>query len=199
MSPTSSTHNTVRTFVAVDISSELRAACQALLAEVRELPGQVRWVRPESLHITLKFLGNIPAEQIPAIEQALSAAVNQLPVFTLQSNTLGGFPSLERPRVIWLGISGDGLATLQTLQQQVEQALVPLGFEPESRPFTPHLTLGRVKAPFNLRQIVQTLQQHQFAPIAFTVREVLLMRSQLHRDGARYTPLARFPLKNNGE
>lgn len=189
----------VRTFVAIRISQELKAACQTLISQVKNLPGQVKWVKPESLHITLKFLGNVERSRIEQIKAALAEPLKKETVFQLQSTTIGGFPSLERPRVIWLGIDGKGLEQLLRLQKQVENALRPLGFEPENRPFTPHLTLGRVKAPYNLKQIVVTLQQHAFSPIEFPVNEVLLMRSELHRDGARYFPLAQFPLQNNRE
>ncbi len=199
MSKQQRAHNTVRTFVAIDISAELRKACQQLLAQVSQLPGQVKWVRPESLHITLKFLGHIPETQVTAIQETLIPVVQSVPSFTLESTSLGGFPSVERPRVIWLGINGKGISHLQTLQQRIDEALAALGFPTENRPFRPHLTLGRVKAPFNLPTIVKTLLAHQFPPIAFPVTEVILMRSQLQRNGARYTPLVHIPLKNNGE
>ncbi len=186
---------TVRAFVAVNISSALQDACAALLKRVQHLPAQVKWVRPESIHITLKFLGNVPEAQLPQIKTALQQAIQGQKCFELTSNGIGGFPSLQRPRVIWVGLNNKTLAPLKSLQQRVEQELTKLGFEPENRPFTPHLTLGRVKSSRNIQSVVEVLQRHPFPTISFPVHEIILMRSELRRDGARYTPIERFALE----
>ncbi len=186
--------NTVRVFVAVAISPELEKVCARLIRKLQDIPAQVKWVRPEGIHITLKFLGNVPQEQLPQIKAAVRRAVEGQRAFSITSEGLGGFPDLKRPRVIWIGLQENTLAPLKQLQQRVETELVRLGFEPENRPFQPHLTLGRVRAPRNIEWVVHTLEKHPPPPISFPVKEVVLMRSELRREGARYTPLERFAL-----
>ncbi len=187
--------NTVRVFVAVAISPELERECAGLIRKLQDIPAQVKWVRPEGIHITLKFLGNVAQAQLPQIKQAIQRAVEGQRAFSITSNGIGGFPSLKRPRVIWIGLQENTLAPLKQLQQRVEAELARLGFEPENRPFKPHLTLGRVRTPRNIELVVNTLEKHPLQPISFPVEEVLLMRSELRRDGARYTPLERFALE----
>jgi len=189
----------IRSFVAVELDPEVKA----LLAEIqRQLKaatpsGAVRWVRPESIHVTLKFLGDVPQERIGAIESALEQACAPVVPLAFAVAGAGCFPDARRPNVVWVGVEDSG-GQLLALQQAVERALNPLGYPPEGRPFRPHLTLGRTNrnAPgADLRKVGEAVSGLRIGHVAqVRVAEVVLMRSDLSPAGARYTPLARIPL-----
>jgi len=190
---------TVRSFVAVDLG----AAVKSRLSEVqRQLKatvpsGSVRWVQPDSVHLTLKFLGDVPAERVDEIAAALRQTCEPLLPLSFAVGGAGCFPDLRRPNVVWIGVD-DPTRHLLALQQAVEKALNPLGFPPESRPFKPHLTLGRTQrsAPgADLRAVGDRVGALNVGALGqVEVREILLMRSDLSPGGARYTPLARISL-----
>lgn len=190
---------TLRAFVAVELPPEVR---DALSAVVRSLDacriGGLRTVDPASVHMTLKFLGNVAASQVAAIEEALEDVASRSAPFRLSLAETGTFPERGAPRVLWVGLAGDTDA-LAELQSRMEQALEPLGFAPESRPFRPHLTLARV-ADRSTRpernRARKALSSSPFEPgLAFDVGSVSLMRSILRREGARYVRLASVPLR----
>jgi 2'-5' RNA ligase len=179
----------LRAFIAVDLDAVSRGAAADLLARLREGSGPgVRWVRPEALHVTLRFLGNIGFEQVAPLRSSVGAAVSGLAPFRLDLGAVQHFPSPRRPRVVALEVAPE--ANLSELAAAVERGTREQGFEPEDRPFRAHLTLGRMKsgrAPAT-RGLV--------APpgTGCAVEEVVLFRSELRREGARYTPLERMPL-----
>jgi len=189
----------IRCFVAVDLGAPVKTQ----LAEVqRQLsagmpPGSVRWVRPESVHLTLKFLGNVPAGRIQEIASALRRASQPAVPFSFRVAGAGCFPNLSRPRVVWIGVDDAGGA-LRSLQNAMEKALAPLGFPPEGRPFQPHLTLGRTQrraSTEDARAIGESVRALALGTLGdVDVREVIFMRSDLSPEGARYTPLDRIPL-----
>ena len=139
---------TLRTFVAIELPAEVRAAIAAAQAELRgalgDRAGSVRWVNPAGAHLTLKFLGDTPESAVPGVEAALRAALAGTAAFDLRTGALGCFPSGRAPRVLWLGLDGD-LAPLTAARDAVEAAIAPLGWPTEARPFSPHLTLGRLR------------------------------------------------------
>lgn len=181
----------IRTFIAIDLPETVQEKLGGLQDDFRSLKAPVSWVKLQSIHVTLKFLGNIPSEQVPAIGQALEEIAKTTAPFRLQAGGCGAFPSLNRMRVVWVGLRGDA-EPLQELQQKVETAAVRLGFKPEERPFKPHLTLGRVKGKQRLRPLRDALvARNAFETEAFDVKEVVLYKSELRREGARYTPLFR--------
>lgn len=185
----------LRTFIAIELPAPHREALARLQDQLRRPGDAVRWVRPESLHLTLKFLGDVARSRIPQLTEALAAVARQTAPFSLALGTLGAFPSPERPRVLWIGLSGD-LVQLTALQQRIEAALAPLGFAPEERPFTPHLTLGRVAAPRNAPapSFAGLLRSHAAAPTPpILVEAFALMSSTLTPSGAIYRRLALFP------
>lgn len=188
----------VRAFVAVELSQEVTGVLQGLVQALRQegLPF-LRLVRPEGVHLTLKFLGDVPAPLTEKIAFALDQAVAGLPAFQTQLHGLGGFPSLEAPRVLWVGL-GDDLASLQSLFRAVEGAMRALGFPAEERPFTPHLTLARLRdgtPPQERRRAGEALRRlagQEQAPLR--VDGVSLMRSVLRPEGAVYSRLHRAAL-----
>jgi len=185
----------VRCFVAIDLAPEVRAALAEAQAGLRAAAprADVRWVDPAGMHLTLKFLGEVPEERLPALQSALTGAVTPRPALALAASGLGGFPSVRRPRVVWVGIAGDGEALGRTAAV-VEDALVPLGFPAEARPFRGHVTLARVRSPRGLARLGEAIAAGAHAALgAWTAREVVFYRSHLKPSGAVYEPLARLP------
>ena len=182
----------MRTFIAIEIPGRIRERIQELLDVLRRTPSDIRWSRPEALHITLKFLGEIPAEKVEEVKARLKA-ISSLAPLPIQLEGAGFFPNERSPRVIWLGIqAGVGL---RELAASVEDCLVPLGFPKENRPFSAHLTLGRVRAPNSfaaLREILRSREPLEMG--SFTAQEFYLYESQLTSDGSIYRKIARFPL-----
>lgn len=180
----------VRSFVAILLDEAVRAAVAAQVEQLRPLAHAVAWVPPQNLHLTLKFLGEIDAAPIEAMNEALAEAASKATPFTLAFHGLGAFPGLAHPRVLWVGVS-QGALECQALQADVDAALARRGFPKETRPYTPHLTIGRVRAPRGLAALQQAIRQD--ATKAFGsqhVSAISLMRSDLHPSGARYTELS---------
>jgi len=183
----------VRSFVAILLSEEVRAAVAAEIARLRPLAPRVSWVSPPNLHLTLKFLGELPPEALEQVKEGLTAAVAGAAPFSLHFCGLGAFPGMARPRVVWVGVDEGGQAA-QTLQARVEAALTPRGFAREERRYSPHLTIGRVRDPRGLTQLEGAMARD--ARVEFgrlQVGGLSLMRSDLSPAGARYTELANFP------
>jgi 2'-5' RNA ligase len=192
----------VRSFVAIELPLELRAELSAL--EERLKAGRhsfVKWVDPESIHLTLKFLGNVPADDIPQVVEAITRAAKSTPPFSLQMGNTGAFPNWQRPQVLWVGIAGD-TGRLAALHRELEGALSPLGYPPESRPFSAHLTLGRLRdraTPEDKRRLGQWAQSVRFeSRLTFEVDGVRLMKSQLTPAGPVYSQLACVDLRRPG-
>lgn len=192
-----STPEEARLFVAVDLDDSVREVLGALQDELRR-PGLtgLRWVRPEGVHLTLKFLGETPVTKIGEIEQALAGAAQAVAAHTLSLGKLGTFGGRQSPRVLWLDLRGD-VSALHRLQQAVEKALAPLGFPAEDRSFSPHLTLARIR-PEDAREAARALNEGLHAvhvPVTeIRVSEISLMRSKLGPGGAVYTRLWAGPL-----
>lgn len=190
----------VRTFIAIELSDEFKTQLAEAQARLKaRSPGRsVKWVNPEGIHLTLKFLGNVPAGQIPAISGAIERAVAGHSAFDIHLAGLGCFPDLNRPRVIWVGMEGD-LEALEALQRAVEKELHALGYPPEGRRFTAHLTLGRVRddaTPDERRRLGEAVRATVLESGAgLTVHQVSLMKSDLQPTGAVYTQLAAARLK----
>ena len=193
----------IRAFVALEVPPRVLGALREAQEELkrramaRGIEQEVRWVDPKGIHLTLKFLGGVPATQLPAIEAALRAGLAGQTPFSLTLGEAGVFPRLAAPRVLWIGVGG-ALPILQAVQQRVEAALVPLGYPAEARPFAPHLTLGRVRETVGAERR-RTLGGIITAPLGipapqWEVHEVSLMRSELRPGGARYSRLATFIL-----
>jgi 2'-5' RNA ligase len=184
----------IRSFVALDIPAKTQEALTALTDELQKTQAPVAWVKADRIHLTLKFLGGVTPEQIEAIQEALSPVAAACAPFHLQPFGCGAFPTIKQMRVVWVGLRGDEKA-LFSLQQSVEAALAPLGFEPENRAFRAHLTLGRVKGRKHQRTLQEALLSLQgFEAEAFDVTELVLYKSDLMPQGARYTPLFRATL-----
>jgi 2'-5' RNA ligase len=188
----------VRSFIAIELSSNVLRRVGTLQERVKAdvPPGLVRWTRPEGIHLTLKFLGDVQADRLDAIAQSLQTACAPFAPFSLSIGGMGVFPNPRRPRVVWIGVD-EPSGTLARLQQGVERAIAPLGFPTERRRFSPHLTLGRVKrgrSPAELEALGQYATRARVRVGDMSVQCVYLMRSDLRPGGAIYTELATAPL-----
>ena len=179
----------IRTFVAVALPEDVVVAIDRVERALAAFDFKIRWVDPHKIHLTLKFLGDVPLAGIDAIADALAAAVSKHPPLTLHATGVGAFPGFKRPRIIWVGL-GDQMQALSALQRDVETHLAALGFAPEKRPFRAHLTMGRVKGAIDSRRLIEAVNGLQrFESPPFAVREVAIFRSELRPGGAEYTKL----------
>ena len=174
----------IRAFIALELSDEARAVLaavsEALAQEVTA--GAVKWVQPERMHLTLRFLGNTALERVDDVAAALDGVAARHEPFGLTLDALGCFPYERKPRVIWVGVQGD-IARAEALQASLDDALQGLGWEPEGKPFRPHVTLGRVKEQ---QAKIRLPWGNGVAPARTQISDVVLFESQLRRDGPRY-------------
>ena len=182
---------TIRAFIAIELPSELRQQLTRLQAKLKSAnQPRIKWVNPDGIHLTLKFLGNIPTSDIDRITQAMTEAARQITPFYLETQALGAFPSLKRVQVVWLGLGGE-VDKLKKLQQLVENKLASLGFATEQRPFKPHLTLARLGnevPPVERQRLGELIAGTRFeTDCNIKVDGINLMRSQLTRTGAIYS------------
>jgi 2'-5' RNA ligase len=188
-----------RAFIAIELDHTVLKALDRVQGELkREVPpGVVRWVKSSGIHLTLKFLGDVPAGQIQDLDAGLQCACGSFGPFTLAIAGLGCYPNPGRPRVVWVGVEDPG-CVVGKLQQSVEREIAPLGYSTEARPFSPHLTLGRAQrnAPKSeLRSLGDVVVSHRVGQLAqMEVSAVSLIRSDLRPSGAVYTPLAQTSL-----
>ena len=188
--------DTIRAFVALELPTEVKQALAEAQEKIRKAnPAAghvVKWVDPASIHLTLKFLGETPTAKLDAIVEAMTQAAMRVRPLSLRLGSCGCFPNARRPRVLWVGVAGD-VASLGLLQTALEQTISPLGFPTEGRPFSPHLTLGRVRDEASAGErahLGDLVQATMVATSPFTITHCSLMRSDLRPTGAVYTRLA---------
>jgi 2'-5' RNA ligase len=187
-----------RLFVALEPPEPVRRRLAAMQAAMRRAAGPaaagVRWVPPEAIHLTLQFLGAVPDERVGAVAEAVRAAAAASIPMRLELRGAGGFPSARRPRVLWAGLGGD-VEPLGALAAALGRRLAPLGYPPEERPFSPHVTLGRSReargAP-GLAAAIAAAAEQEGSP--WRAGEVCLVESHLSPSGARHEVLSRLPL-----
>ncbi|HLC22065.1 MAG TPA: RNA 2',3'-cyclic phosphodiesterase [Candidatus Methylomirabilis sp.] len=192
--PDRSVGPTVRAFVAVNLDQDLKDALAKVQERLKATRADVGWVRPESLHLTLKFLGQVEESRLGAVAEAIAAAATGYGSFRLVLGGVGAFPQPRAARVVWIGVQ-QGAEALVTLQARVEAGLEALGFAREERPFAAHLTLGRVRGPARREQLAVALTSIPAEPLGeMMLHRIDLMKSELGPGGARYTALQTFPL-----
>ena len=182
----------IRTFIAVEISDEVRGQVRRLLDRLTTIEQAVRWVDPNNIHLTLNFLGDVVDRQTPEVCQSVANAVAEITPLVLDCIGIGAFPNLARPRTVWAGIEGD-TEPLQQLQRTIANAMADLGFPPESRRYKPHLTLGRLKKGRRVSEEGKAVL-HENADLdlgAIQVDEVIVFASELTKEGPIYTPMSR--------
>lgn len=185
----------LRTFIAVDLPGEVVARAQRLCQELGEGADGIKWVEPQSMHLTLKFLGDVRENETYEICQAIDRAVGSLESFDVDCLGAGAFPNVERPRTLWIGIGRES-EPLAQLHAAIEDAMADLGFHREPKRFLPHLTIGRVKRPGPYLANVSRLlaERADFDAGVASVDEVVLYASELAPEGPIYTPIGRTEL-----
>jgi 2'-5' RNA ligase len=184
-----------RTFIAVEAIDEAHAAALAAIDRLRSAAAGVRWVAPDTLHWTLQFLGDLDDREMAEVCLRTVRVAAQHEPFELEARGVGAFPSINRPRTIWLG-AGEGSAALQALQADIEGSLATLGFRPERRGFTPHLTIGKAMSRGGPGPVLaeRLAKLADFDGGRMSVDEAIVFASELTREGPVYSVLARAPL-----
>jgi 2'-5' RNA ligase len=186
----------VRLFLAINLSPEVRREVAAATVSLRECVPELAWVREPLLHLTLKFLGEQPAERVDDIQSALAGVAGRHRELLMTLGGIGAFPNFRRARVVWIGVGHD--PRLEFLHHDIEVACEALGFEVEGRPFRPHLTLARVKQPLAEERARKLSREAKRADYRtdFIVRSIDLMRSDLSAEGPAYTTLVSAALRS---
>ncbi|OGO17810.1 MAG: 2'-5' RNA ligase [Chloroflexi bacterium RBG_16_48_8] len=187
----------MRLFIAIDLSSTLREHLSAQIDQLSRSLGSenIRWMKASGIHLTLKFLGETPENQIVRIGRTLKDITPQFSSFKMRIGNFGCFPNLSRPRVLWIGVH-EQTGTLEQLSRILESELAKLGFKKEGRPFNPHLTLGRIRKGIRSSELtrlsrgLETIQINELG--TEMLKEICLFSSTLRPSGAEYTKLAAF-------
>lgn len=183
----------IRTFTALPASPEIQQRIASIQSELKTKQADVKWDSQNKFHITLKFLGNTEESKIEPLSQALVKCIKSSPKFEITYQSLGVFPNLHNPRVVWVGTAHNQVVL--ELQSKIEQVCIEFGFPGEDRAFHPHITLGRVKGTHNLVRLTEAIKTITFEPIQSLCTEVLLMKSDLRSSGSIYTILKTFSLQ----
>lgn len=181
----------MRAFIAIKIPDPIKEEISKFQKGLRDIQ-DIKWVAPENIHLTLKFLGEIKEEQIENIGKVIKTSIQDTKPFNISFGALGGFPNLSRPRVLWIGIK-EGKEKLARFMDKLDKEISKLGFEQEARESIPHLTIGRVKKNWHSRPVLLN-QQQSFDYPPFTVDKVYLIKSELTPGGPIYTNIKEFKL-----
>lgn len=185
----------MRAFVALELPRSVIRRISEIRGALATPDAKVRWVEPEKMHLTLKFLGDVDAQQLEAMAESVRQASERFDALKLGVGGLGAFPNRRNPRIIWVGISGHN--GLLELYRHFEEAAVAVGVEPDERPFSPHLTLGRVKFVERHSPLLQRLKSIRVETLFASVTRVTLFQSTLTPEGPVYTPVERVQLHSH--
>jgi len=186
--------DTMRAFIAIELPDEIKQGIARVQEQLRKTDISAGWTRSEGIHLTLKFLGEVPDAKVQEIMAAITEAAQGTGKLNLTVEGAGAFPHARNPRVLWIGVTGD-IEKLAALQAAVEDSMAGLGFEREERKFSPHLTLARIRFPKprdNWQQVIEGIKDVKLG--GFEAGHVSLMKSELKREGAVYTEIGRVEL-----
>lgn len=189
--------DSTRTFVCIEIPDSIRERIGALQQSLKKTGGQASWVKPANIHLTLKFLGDVRRARIDDLKAGLGRAAAGIGPVEIEVGGAGCFPSPRSPRVLWVGLASLP-GELTRLHKRIEDELEREGFPRESKRFSPHLTIARLRSPQNGGELADRLIAEGFAVEQFAANEVILMQSQLSPGGSIYTPLAVINLPGGG-
>jgi 2'-5' RNA ligase len=188
----------IRCFISVNLPDEAKTAIDSIITELKKTGADVKWVVAENIHLTLKFLGNTDESVIPGIAEALGKKLSLYDAFYITIADVGCFPSEKRPRVIWVGIKDPDV--LRNIQKDVDAVMTGFGFAPEVRPFSPHLTIGRVRSLKKAAELTKRFadfRRSDFGRVGISA--IHIMKSDLKPAGAEYSSLCRISLGNREE
>ncbi len=182
----------MRCFIAIELPEAVKSALSGIEEELKRTGADVRWVKPENIHLTLKFLGNIEDSKAEKIADIMEKICNRCRPFEIEIKGAGMFPNTKSPRVLWSGLENSNV--LKSLQEEIDEGMEAIGFDREKRGFTAHLTLGRVRSLKGKERLVEVMRLYEKENIGkMNVVSVSFMRSDLHPEGSRYTKIAEFP------
>jgi len=184
----------IRTFIAISVPERVKNNIEELQRQLKRGGGHLKWIRTESIHLTLKFLGDVEESKIDTIADSVHKAVSSQQPFIISVSGTGAFPNIKRPRVLWAGID-EGKEILTSLATGIDRACTALGFKPEKRKFSAHLTIGRVKSSKNIQNTLNTMNSTDFEGGSFRAEEIQIIKSELRPEGAKYTPLHTIKLE----
>jgi 2'-5' RNA ligase len=185
---------TIRAFIAIELPPQVRTVLARVQSALKAHDLKLKWVRPENIHLTLKFLGDVPTAQVDTIYEHCRDACGTVSPLDLTAQGLGVFPGLRRPRVLWAGVGGATNA-LAALQAGIEQGLATCDHRPDRKAFRAHLTLARIKTRVSPGRLAEALEaQSGFGPQPFKATVLTLMQSRLTPSGAIYSPLKMISL-----
>jgi 2'-5' RNA ligase len=187
----------IRCFIAIHLPPEVQNQISDYIEKLKECSTDVRWIQASNIHLTLKFLGEIDSTRVDRVKQSLYPISNKFSSFSLNISGSGCFPGKKRPRVFWLGMDQGKENPLFSTHQWIENKLFEINFEREKRRFSPHLTLGRVRArePVDFSGLFTFLEQNSFTPVRFSVQVIYFMQSYLKPTGAEYQVIEKYQLR----
>ncbi len=187
--PFKETCGALRCFIAIEMPHEVKSGLSMLQEELKKYEADVRWVEPNNIHLTFKFLGNVAEKEVSGIINVMREICKKHQPFNLRIAGVGIFPNTQSPRVIWAGVEYN--TTLEGLNTHIENEMMKIGFQREERRFTPHLTLGRFRSPTIRENLSEIIKSHKDDNFGITpVRSISLMRSELSPSGPRYSRIA---------
>lgn len=183
----------MRSFIAIELSETVKSALAELQKKLKESRADIRWIKPENIHLTLKFLGNIDERITVGTERIIKEICKRHNMFTLEVKGISAFPGMKSPRVLWVGINNRDVLT--KIQKDIEDGMASLGVEHENRRFTPHLTLGRFRSVMGKENLIDKIELHKNESFGLIeAKSISLMRSDLKPAGAQHTKIAEVPL-----
>jgi len=178
----------LRLFIATSLSEEVERYLGQIINDLRTHGGSIKWVKPSSIHVTLRFLGDSPETIVPQLSELIDDVTDERSAVTTSLSKLGAFPNLRRPRVFWVGL-GDGVEPLGEMAQLLEHGVRELGFEPDNKKFKPHLTLGRVRRGGGIGDVPRAVESYRVDPTPVTFDVIRLYQSTLTPAGPIYNCL----------
>ncbi len=184
----------IRAFIAISLTKEIQNKILKIQEQLKESQADVKWVEPENIHLTLKFLGNVEEKKIEEIKEILEKISEEYEKFSMELLKIGAFPKLSNPRVIWISIE-KGKEELQKIFLDLEEGLNKIGFKREERGFSAHITIGRVRSPLNRSELLERIKRIDFERMDLLVGKITLFKSTLTPKGPIYESLYEANLK----
>ena len=186
---------TLRTFIAIELDPQLQAVLHQIQEDFKKIGADVRWIKAQNIHVTLKFLGEVPPERIDSVRDLMAKTLEGFKSFSMALTHLGAFPKIENPQIIWVGTTADR-NSIQQIAQSLEENLKGIGFEKEKRDFDPHVTLGRMRSSINKFALTKKMRDFEFPTTPHQlVNQIVLFKSTLSPQGPAYEALAKIDLK----
>ena len=185
----------IRAFIAIPLDPKIQHSIERMQDHLKKTNSDVKWVKSENIHITLKFLGDVNTEQINSVKQALSNCTHNTRPFKVELSQLGAFPNIEHPRTLWVGLK-DHKQKLSRMAVSLEKALGKIGFQGDQRPFSPHITIGRIRSSNNIDALSKSMSNYPISENCIqTISKIILFQSILSSEGPIYEPLYKVNIK----